>query len=763
MSIDSTVNLSASQSADTYHVLSRGGRAKLDRKVVQVSGMRGATGRGVQFTISNIGTGYLRLGTDAFSFSGTDGSQFAVVSGSLPRNIPPGKRATFTVALKANSSASVTRVLTSTLSIKQQGSTTPIAALSVRGVATTGVGGDKEPSLARLLELFQLDVNVGDTTPNTTFLDLDGSPTDQITAPRFYKAANAPVTVQTLAQFVNGTSTVAGRFGTYDPGSPDTRKTLFSLAGIDAQTVNPTPNGSSSFDPGTRQFSVWAEAPTFVDDGQSRIIYGEDALNTFEPNIAKRNKVRVYPLKENGEAVKNAYVVAFEEYTHENDQNDYVFIIRNVTASKSQPELGLITLNGQPDSDRLAFNRIETPDTTTPNLTADVESVRIVNTGNKDLTISSVTLDALSTDFQILNAPSSPLTIRRGGGSFDLNVKFVANGGDTRRGTIVLHTNDRDEPTRSIALTGFWQSDSEMNSGGISQEPTLPELFNVLGFRTSALNAGQVMDQNGATATVGDEVLADAWAAADPTKPVFVQELSDFHTQGNIDQIAWYPEGHPYYGASDPRNPGPATNGPRNVIYENDPAYGQSLLPKPNASSDSFAHGSFKPGTTPFGLRVSGEFSDDELNNQVPGDLGGHHFRFFPARDSDNNFIADTWLVAMDFASINFDYNDHLMLVRNMKPADRPASVFGLSVNVTEKGNVFDWADVPGAAGYSVLRADKSGGPYIRISDDVLTTSAFTDRRAPAGRTRYYRVVALNADGDAGMPENMGVTRPVKA
>ena len=758
MSISSIVNVPASQAQpNTYQALATGGRVKLDRKVVQVSGMRGATGQGVKFTISNVGTGYLRFGTDAFSFSGPDASQFAIVGGSLPRNVAPGKRATFTVALRASSTASVTRVLTATLAIKQNGAASPIAALAVRGLATTGEGADKEPSLARILELFQYDVNVGDATPNTTFLDVQGD-TDQVTAPRFVKAANGFVTIDTIAQFVPKTNTVAGQIGTYEPGTPQSRRALFSLAGIAGQSVNPAANGSTAFDPGNRQFSLFAEAPKFIDDDEPRIIYGEDALNTFEPNAAKTNKVKVYPLKQAGKVVANAYVVAFEEYTIENDQNDYVFVIRNVAPLRSQPELGLIARNGQPDPDRLVFSRIETPDADLPNATQDLSTVRIVNTGNKDLVISNVKLNAASTDFQLMNAPSTPLTLRRNR-SYDLNVRFVAQGGDTRRGNIVLTTNDRDEPTKTIALTGFWQSHSEQNPGGISQEPSLSELFDVLGYRTAAVNAGQSIDGNGKVEAVGDEVLADAWAAADASKPVTIIELASFHAQGNVDQVAWYPTGKPYYGVDDPRNPGPDANGPRNVIFENDPSYGQTLLPR-EKDTTGFAHGSFMPGTRTFGLRVSGEFSDDELNNQVSGDLGGHHFRFYPARDARNNFIPDTWLVAMDFSSINFDYNDHLFLVRNLRPADRPAAVTGLTGTATTSGNVFDWADVPGASGYAVLRADKSGGPYRRISPEVLTESAFVDRRAPAERTRYYRIVAVSEDGEYGMPANIGVTRP---
>ena len=83
----------------------------------------------------------------------------------------------------------------------------------------------------------------------------------------------------------------------------------------------------------------------------------------------------------------------------------------------------------------------------------------------------------------------------------------------------------------------------------------------------------------------------------------------------------------------------------------------------------------------------------------------------------------------------------------------------GLTGVAQPVGNVFDWGDVTGVAGYAVFRANKSGGPYVRITTDVLTSSDFIDTKAPAGSTRYYRIVAVDEDGEFGMPANLGVTR----
>ena len=721
--------------------------------------MRSATGRPVSFTVTNTGTSTIALGSDAISFSGTDAAQFAIVGGSLPRNIGIGKRATFNVVLKPTANASVTRVLTATLNIKQSGATGAFASLAVRGLATTGEGSDKEPSLARILELFQYQTNVGDSTPDTTSLDIpQGATTDQLTAPRFVKAANGNVTITPLAQFANRTTTIAGRIGTYEPGTPDTRKILFDLSGADAQTVNPAGNGSTSFDPGTRQFSLWAEFPTFVEDQQVRAVFQEEALNTFDPNAANRNKVRVYPLKEKGVTVPNAYIVTFEESSQQNDQNDQVFIIRNVAVSKSQPELGLIALDGQPDSNRLAFNRIENEDVGFDNAVHNFSTIRIVNSGNRDLIISSISIEETTQNvFQITSGPTTPVSLNRNS-TLDVTVRFNSQSGDIKKGLLRLVTNDRDEPVKDIVLSGFWQSDPELNSQSLTQEPSLQELFDTLGFRTQSLSAGQEMDGDGKTEAVGDEVLADAWMAADPSKPVFVRELAGFHAQGSSDEVGWYAIGSPYYGSTDSRNPGPALNGSRNALFANNKADAQSLFPR-RFNSVAFARAEFMPGTTPIGFRVAGEFSQDSLNRVPEGDLGGHHFRFYPARDENNNFIPDAWLVSMDFSSINFDYNDHLLYIQNLKPANATAAVTGLFGVAAPEGNRFDWADTPDATGYAVFRANKSGGPYVRITEELLADSSFTDTKAPAGSTRYYRFYAVSSAGKFSTPANQGVTR----
>ena len=115
--------------------------------------------------------------------------------------------------------------------------------------------------------------------------------------------------------------------------------------------------------------------------------------------------------------------------------------------------------------------------------------------------------------------------------------------------------------------------------------------------------------------------------------------------------------------------------------------------------------------------------------------------------------------MVLDFSSINFDYNDHILLIHNIRPADQTAGVEALTAVSTSSGNSLDWADVSEAKGYYVYRSDKASGTFSRITSDLLTTSDFVDTTAKAGKTWYYRVVSVNSNGNQTPPANVSLKR----
>ncbi len=597
--------------------------------------------------ITNAGTSVQTLSAGGIAISGADAGQFSYTSSSaFPVTLNPGDTLALNVKYTAPSGTAL-GLKSATLTVTTQDmSTTPVS-LSVRALATSGTGGTNEPSLQRILDLYQIPVIVGDSNPDDTFIDTPPvTPNDEILAPRLVRAnAGLPVSIEPIAAMAVNTEP-ATFLGYYEPGSPQTRTILWSIPKADAQSVHPSITGTTTFNP-TGAFSLLSIWPTFTNtDGSTREVYSEDSLNTWDPNVQR--KVRFYPLKNaDGSVVANAYVVGVEEFTSGYDSNDVVFIIRNVTPAPAGPELGLSNLDGTPFADRLVFSRVQNLNTTTPNVVHDVSHLRISNTGSGNLTISSIGVTGPWTI-----SGTYPATIAAGA-SLDVNVTFVATSGGLRTGSVSIHSNDADEPTKTVALSGFWQQYSEATPGGTSVEPTLPQIISIFGYTTKITNTGQTLSGGGRVAAVGDEVLSTYWKRATASLPITVRQLAAYHTQGSSAVIRYYTKGSP---------------SSKTAIFTHSGSDAQSLLPRSTASGNPLAFARFSTNNT-IGFYVDGESSDDTLNVQEqPGGGYGHHLRFYPAKDRSGNVMANTYIMGMDYNGINYDYNDNMYLITNIAP-----------------------------------------------------------------------------------------------
>lgn len=712
-----------------------GAHAAVDKSKLYFNDPRGGSvSQPVNVTITNTGSSGLALPADAFTIVGGDASLFLINKPTLPATIAPGQSVTFSLTFAPTDGTSIS-IKTATLQIKTNDVDRPIINVSLRGLPTTGTGGNNEPSLQRLLELFEIPVNVGDTNPNDTALDTPPRvPNDEMPAQQLKKAnPNLPVTFKPLAMMgVNTTPAV--RFGYYEPGSPGgTQKQLFTIAAKDAQWVDPTVLGSTIFDPGTAAFGLYTVWPNFKNaDGSIRNVFSEDALNTWDP--VNPRKVRFYPMKNpDGSAVPNTYVVAFEEFDKAFDSNDLVGIITNVTPVAAAPELGIENIDGQPYVDRLVFNKIQNKNPNFPDFVHDVAQLRIRNTGNSPLVIFS---NSVTGAWQI-DGGLAPNTVIAPGGSIVLNVRFTATRGGLQFGKLNLVTNDPDEPNRGIDLAGFWQNRSEHG-----EEPVLQQIAQLFGFTTNFLNPGQDLDQNGQVQTVGEEVLSPYWQAADSSLPVNVRQLAAFHNQGQRVTLFWHQRG----------------SSSTTAVLAHYALDGQAILPRKdvNGQPGGPAFGSFSP-TTAFGFRISsnpGEWSDDTLNDHsadiANGGVGpvGHHVRFFPVRDRDGSYRSNTYLMVNDFAGINYDYQDNVYLVTNIKPFNVPAAPQSLSAG-SKGGILVQWA--PNAegniAGYNIYRSNTPTGSFTQMNASLLTSPEYEDTAAAAGSTYYYQVTAVNTSG----------------
>ena len=584
--------------------------------------------------------------------------------------------------------------------------------MTLRGLGTAGLGGASEPSLQWILDTWQIPVNAGD--PNPADSALPGTNAllgDEVALQKLVRVGESPVTIEPLAVFgPQSTSGEVTNLGSY-PASGGARTQLFSVANAAYQSLDPATSGSLTFDPGTAAFGLSSIWPFF----SNREVFSEDARNTWDTTVA--HHLRAYPLKTTGgSVVANAYVIAFEENNSGYDYQDLVFILRNVAPAPTGGgggQLSLTNLDGAPFSDRLAFNRIGSLTAPPSNGVHDRSTLRITNTGGSSLRITGLTP---TSPWTLVSAPALPATIAAGA-SLDVTVRFTAASGSTYSGTLTIASDDASMPSKVVQLAGHWQPESENG-----WEPTLPTIVNaVMGYQTTLLYSGQSLNRQGRIETAGEEVLSPYWSRADTSKPVTVRQLDAYHTQGNTATIFWHARG----------------STTTNTIFTHAGIDGQSLFPHLNGSTTTLAAGSFTPGAV-FGWKIDTEWSDDSKNDQVadhnngcPAGPCGHHVRFWPAEDRSGNRIADTWLVAMDYSGINYDYNDNLYLVTNMKPEGT--------------GPVLHRLDVAGAGNYTdslgqLWRPDTGlFSPSTAIDEGATTTPLEIDNTIDDVIYRTYR------------------------
>ncbi|MCS7034412.1 MAG: choice-of-anchor D domain-containing protein, partial [Phycisphaerae bacterium] len=586
------------------------------------------TGNRAQVLIRNTGTGTLTISQAVFG--GANASMFSLATGStVPLTIAAGQSATLTVVFTATS----TGIKTGTLTLTTNDPNRPQIVLNLRGIGTSGEGGSNEPSLQRILDLY-FGTNTIRSGGSESVLDFPLNPNspDEVLLPKLMKAGPGDVTIEILANFANSVSP-SSRLGYYQPGNVGSLTRLMNIGQADAQSVNVTPQGVTSFDPGNAEFGLYGQFPAFTD----RVVYSEDALNTWEGNANRRKKVRFYQLKNaDGSIVPNAYVFTFEEWNVNYDQNDIVGIIRNVKAAPAGPEIGLENRQGLfMFPDRLVFNSINILDEDLPNAVLDVATLRINNTGNQPLNISNITIN--STNW-VIESGGGASTIAPGGFR-DVVVRFVykrtARGNELRSGILTIHSNDADEPTKQVELRGIAQSKSEDNV-----EPSAAMIASVFGFNIKVLNPGQSLNTRGEKVKVGEEVLSDFWARAESGLPVTVRMLAAFHQQA-IDKnsvIRWF---------NQTANPPSTTS----LIFKHYAADGQSLLPRLDSTGTNPgpAIATFNPGNNNFGFKVDGSWSVAAWN--VPNSIneGGHAMRWYAAKDRNGKLIPNTYILFHDY------------------------------------------------------------------------------------------------------------------
>lgn len=287
-----------------------------------------------KLSIRNVGTEPLSVDGEQIWFAGPDAHMFTIAVPPTSMTAQQGRSVDLLLAF--NPPAGTTAGLkTATISVATNDPSNPTITIPLRGLATLGARGTNEPSLQRILDLYDIPVRVGDPDPETADLGFNPvTPNDEITAGLLEKALPDPVTIEPLACFGPSSSPVV-TLSWYDPRKPATDfNKLFTVERNDSQTVTPNVNGQRIFDPGDDAFGLASTWPAFGGGSKGRVAYSQPARNVYATGPGTK-AIRFYPLKNpDGTNVPFAYIFAIEALPDAVDAQDFVGIIRNVKPSR---------------------------------------------------------------------------------------------------------------------------------------------------------------------------------------------------------------------------------------------------------------------------------------------------------------------------------------------------------------------------------------------------------------------------------------------
>jgi fibronectin type 3 domain-containing protein len=288
----------------------------------------------------------------------------------------------------------------------------------------------------------------------------------------------------------------------------------------------------------------------------------------------------------------------------------------------------------------------------------------ITNAGGAPLTINSLaiandpadaTYGAHAASFSLLSPPALPATLAPGD-SVTLHVRFSPTAAGPQGAVLNIACNDPTSPTESVELRGLGTA----GLGG-SNEPSLQWILDTeqIDVATGTDDPSTITMPSTASA-IGDEVLIPAFTKADTDAPVTVQPIALFGPAGpsgdaNVVHVAAY----------DPADPTGSTQG----ILDEANGSNQSITPVAANMQDFDPAGSF-------GLSFSWpalghtSYQTDSLNTWEPDAAARHKVRIYPLVDGTGTAAPNSYVVAPeDIAAPNVDYQDAVLIVRNVKPA----------------------------------------------------------------------------------------------
>jgi PKD repeat protein len=328
--------------------------------------------------------------------------------------------------------------------------------------------------------------------------------------------------------------------------------------------------------------------------------------------------------------------------------------------------LSVQNLDGLPSNERLILQRIAfdfNSDFTKKNAIA-----RVTNISGAPVTVAATIEGGDASNFVFRFDSDKNFTLQPGA-SQDIDIQMVtgadANGqggnGNVRgprSSSLVFRSTGKQ--ARTIELRGFMMPREQGDF-----EPTLQQLLDLFGYTTQAVrpNSSENLKgdnlpsvgkfRGGVYAADGDEVLSTNWRRAGAGK-MYVRQLAALHK----------------------REPtAPEDNTPRIEIgggtLRHCPDDFQSFMPR-NRTCDGPAEMEVEPG-------LNSSFTIGGTGKTTTSDAGLLSGRVWPLRDGAGYLIPNTYIFAQDFICAsaepdctyaNYDYQDDIWYITNMKPAD---------------------------------------------------------------------------------------------
>jgi len=309
-------------------------------------------------------------------------------------------------------------------------------------------------------------------------------------------------------------------------------------------------------------------------------------------------------------------------------------------------------------TDRLVFNDVQGG---SPSAT---RNATITNTGGAPLQVTGLnvvndindaTYGGHAAQFTLTGAPALPATVAPGAG-MTVGVQFGPAATGPQGAVLRVTSNDPATPNATVTLRGL----GTKGLGG-SNEPSLQWILDTEQIKVTAGNPDPTTGTMPSTAAaVGDEVLVPAFVKAETDTPVTVTPLAVFGPQGpssdaNVVHVRAY----------DAADPAATLQG----IFDAPNSSYQAVEPAVTNVRDFDPAGVFGFSWTWPALNHT-SYQRDDQNTWETNTAARHKARVYPLKTAAGAAVPNAYVVAPeDVAAPGVDYQDAVLIVRNVKPA----------------------------------------------------------------------------------------------